>query len=671
MRLPDSKVPKYKILDDIDIPENVLKNWQTTVDMLAEIANVPAALIMRTHAHDIEVFISSHSQGNVYHTGEKSPLDIGLYCETVMSTQHKLLVPNALKYPEWDHNPDIELGMISYCGLPLSWPNGEIFGTICILDVKENSYIQQIHHLMERFRDSIHMSLTHIYETGQIRLQRNAAENAFLEIESHFKQLIESPPNAMLASSGADEKIIFINQKFIDIFGYTIEDVPDVAHWWPLAYPDNEYCEIVKLQWQKYMEQTEAGILCNPLESTVICKDGSTRYIQFHLASTEGKHLVEFIDMTERRRAELALQESQEKLNGLFELSPLGIALTDMNGRYLEFNEAFQAICGYSAEELKKLNYWMLTPSEYKEQEATQMEMLKTTGHYGPYEKTYRKKNGSLVPIRLNGMLVKGQAGHSQIWSIVEDLTEQKAVEKRLQEQRYERESLLGQQVAFQTISAIAHELNQPLAAISAYSEVALRALVEVGASLGEPLSRALNGCVDQAKRAGGSLHELLNFLHMGELVSEPIDLNKIVHDAVLISKIDGLGVFQPTIELEQDLPPVLANRIHVQKVVVNLMRNGFEAMRIAGVPDARLSIKVQTMTGRGMAQVTVQDSGPGLNAETAKLVFEPFFTTKSEGIGLGLVISRALIEANGGQLWIDPDAGPGATFHFTLPFVQ
>ena len=136
----ESKPPKYPILDEIEVPEDVLKNWQTTVDLLAEIAGTSAALIMRVHASVIEVFVASHSPCNVYHASEKEPLNTGLFCETVMSTQRELLVPNALKDPAWDRNPDIKLGMISYCGLPLTWPTSEIFGTICILDKQENTY---------------------------------------------------------------------------------------------------------------------------------------------------------------------------------------------------------------------------------------------------------------------------------------------------------------------------------------------------------------------------------------------------------------------------------------------------------------------------------------------------------------------------------------------------
>jgi diguanylate cyclase (GGDEF)-like protein/PAS domain S-box-containing protein len=127
------------------------------------------------------------------------------------------------------------------------------------------------------------------------------------------------------------------------------------------------------------------------------------------------------------------LPDNEEKLRGLFELSPLGIALTDMAGRYVEFNEAFRNICGYSAEELKALDYWTLTPRQYEADEARQLECLERTGHYGPYEKQYVRKDGSLIPLRLNGMLITGNDGQKYIWSIVEDITDRKRIEADLQ----------------------------------------------------------------------------------------------------------------------------------------------------------------------------------------------------------------------------------------------
>jgi len=184
MMSDEVKAPKYPILDDIEVSEKEIENWQITVDLLSKIANTPAALIMRVHSDEIEVFVSSHSTGNVYHHGEKAPLDSGLYCETVMSTQRELLVPNALKDPLWDKNPDIALGMISYFGLPVTWPGGEIFGTICILDRQENAYSQLIRDLLMRFRDSVQFSLDRIYDISVERKQAKEWEQ-FLSAVTH------------------------------------------------------------------------------------------------------------------------------------------------------------------------------------------------------------------------------------------------------------------------------------------------------------------------------------------------------------------------------------------------------------------------------------------------------------------------------------------------------
>jgi PAS domain S-box-containing protein len=132
------------------------------------------------------------------------------------------------------------------------------------------------------------------------------------------------------------------------------------------------------------------------------------------------------------RSASRNLRESEQRLRGLYDAPHVGIALTDMSGRYLQFNDAFREICGYTAEELGALDYWTLTPKKYEAAEAEQLESLNRTGHYGPYEKEYRRKDGSLIPLQLNGALLKGGDGQSYIWSIVEDITERKKLEARL-----------------------------------------------------------------------------------------------------------------------------------------------------------------------------------------------------------------------------------------------
>jgi two-component system sensor kinase FixL len=124
-------------------------------------------------------------------------------------------------------------------------------------------------------------------------------------------------------------------------------------------------------------------------------------------------------------------------------------------------------------------------------------------------------------------------------------------------------------------------------------------------------------------------------------------------------------------IELAPELAPVRANRLQVEKVLVNLVQNGIEAMHDAGVESKAITITVRTAADGRMAHITVRDSGPGLDEATLQRMFDPFFTTKASGLGMGLPISRAIIEAHGGRLWVEPPQGAGISVHFTLPFAQ
>lgn len=171
----------------IDIPEDIFRQWQKTVDLLARIASVPAALIMRVHPNDIEVFRSSISKGNPYKIGETAPFDrtCGLYCETVIRTGKALYVPNALIDKDWDSNPDIKLNMISYYGIPILYPDKTPFGTICILDSNTIQYSQTVKDTLYQFREMIE---THLYLIANNQLLEN---NIRLRIQTE-KKLTES-----------------------------------------------------------------------------------------------------------------------------------------------------------------------------------------------------------------------------------------------------------------------------------------------------------------------------------------------------------------------------------------------------------------------------------------------------------------------------------------------
>jgi hypothetical protein len=171
------------------IPNWTLEKWQTIVDTMAELVSVPAGLIMRINGAHIGCLIASRTPGNPYHPGDSEHLcHSGLYCETVINSRNRLLVPNALTDPHWENNPDIKLNMISYLGFPLFWPDARPFGTICVLDCKSNSYSDTYKRLIEQFREVIehHLALIYTESTG-----RQTAEEQVRQSEALLNQAQE------------------------------------------------------------------------------------------------------------------------------------------------------------------------------------------------------------------------------------------------------------------------------------------------------------------------------------------------------------------------------------------------------------------------------------------------------------------------------------------------
>jgi PAS domain S-box-containing protein len=252
----------------------------------------------------------------------------------------------------------------------------------------------------------------------------------------------------------------------------------------------------------------------------------------------------------------------------------------------------------------------------------------------------------------------------------VQDITRRKLLEKEIQEQRNEMDTLQKTQIASQTALAIAHEINQPLSAIATYCNAALMLLKAENPDL-EKIGKAVEASERQSLRAGQSIRELIVFLNMREFPTESFELNNEITSLLATARAEHELQFHAALQLEEGLPLIRANRVHVRKVLLNLLHNGMDAMHEAGVPEAAITITVRTIADKNVAQVTIRDNGPGFKEEEIQRLFEPFFTTKAKGIGMGLTISRALIEANGGQLWVDPQESPGATFHLTLPFAE
>lgn len=199
-----------------------------------------------------------------------------------------------------------------------------------------------------------------------------------------------------------------------------------------------------------------------------------------------------------------------------------------------------------------------------------------------------------------------------------------KNVGKSVAKLRSEEESLFKQQVAIHTASAIAHELNQPLTAISAYSEVALN-ILENNPNQRSKIKESLQNCVTQAQRAGDSLHELIASLHKADAHIENLDLNEIILDASHAVRSNGFSDFHQILQLESNLPTVSANRVQIKKAVINLLRNAVEAMSSANVTNSAITITVNTIAKEKLALVTIEDRGPGINPQIVHHIFDPF----------------------------------------------
>jgi len=411
-----------------------------------------------------------------------------------------------------------------------------------------------------------------------------------------------------------------------------------------------------------------------PDKITALTQDGRELHASARIQKLQagGKPLL-LVTIDRRSHAEEMLRLTQERFDLAKRAGGLGVYDRDLTSNKLFWDERSRELWGLDADE--EITYDKFEDRIHPEDRPSRSKELRhaldprNNGEYHTEFRIRRKNDGTECWIASSGKISFVAGKPVRLAGFMRDITEHKLIESQSHKRRDETESLLKQQIAIQTASAIAHEINQPLTAISAYSEVALHSMNSNNTN-SDSLRRALEGCVVQAQRAGDSLHELLNFLRQNEMDTEPTDINRLVRTCIDIAKRDGYGGFNPELDLEPGIASVMCNPLQIQKVILNLVRNAIEAIRNSDTA-AKILIKASTHSEKNMAQITVQDNGPGFDQDAARHIFEPFFTTKPNGIGMGLAISRSLVEANGGKLWYEQNAGTGATIHFTLPFAQ
>jgi PAS domain S-box-containing protein len=413
------------------------------------------------------------------------------------------------------------------------------------------------------------------------------------------------------------------------------------------------------------------SVLCVPLlkQATLI----GALYLENHLAPhvfTPARVAVltllasEAAISLENTRLYRELAERDARIRRLVEANIIGIVIWNFDGRILEANDAFLRMVGYSREDLLsgRVSWRGVTPDTWR---AADERALAATGICEPFEKEYVRQDGSRVPVLVGAALLEGRRDEGV--AFVLDLTERKRAEAAWHQAQAELAHVTRVMTMGELASSIAHEVNQPLAALVTNANAGLRWLTGDLPDL-EEARACLRRIIRDGHRAGDVITRMRSLVRKSPPAKARLDLNDTVQDVLLITEAEARRhrVMVRT-DLAAALPPVWGDRVQVQQVILNLVMNGIEA--VSEVTDRPRELLIRSRPeGSSHVLVAVQDRGIGLDEQSLERVFEAFYTTKPEGMGMGLSISRSIIEAHGGRLWASRNVGPGVTVQFTLP---
>ena len=374
-------------------------------------------------------------------------------------------------------------------------------------------------------------------------------------------------------------------------------------------------------------------------------------------------------DVTVQRAAEGALRSNANHLRSILSTVPDAMIVVDERGGILSFSAAAERLFGFTETEVVGSNVSRLMPNPDRDRHDKYLSGYLATGErkiigIGRIVIGARR-DGSTFPMALSVAEAIGEDGKRLFTGFVRDLTERQQTQLRLEELQSELIHVARVSAMGTMASTLAHELNQPITAVANYVEAVSDLLANPDPGDLPMIREALADAQKEAMRAGDIVRRLRNFVARGEVDKTVETLPSLISEAAAFGL---LGARENGIEtmfnLDAAASPVLVDKVQIQQVLLNLIRNAIEAM--ADSPERRLSVTSRD-DGAGFVRVTVADTGPGVAPEVVEQLFTAFVSTKAEGMGLGLSICRTIIEANGGRIWLEPGENGGSAFHFTL----
>jgi len=481
--------------------------------------------------------------------------------------------------------------------------------------------------------------------------------------EAKIRRLVDA--NVIGIFVGTDDGgVVEANDAFLRMVGYTRQEFRAAGVRWTDLTPH---------EWMQRSVQARTEVrmtgAAQPYEKEYFCRDGSRVPVLIGLADVgdgSGEIIAFVLNLTERKRAEEALRASEEKWKAVFENNPTMYFMVDPSGTILSVNPFGAEQLGYATEELVGRPVKMLFHEADVESGLRNKAIcLEHIGRTRSWELRKVRKNGEMLWVRETGRAMAIES-RPVVLVVSEDITERKRAEEALREMQAQLARANRVETMGQLTASIAHELNQPVAATVANAQAALRWLGRPAPELDE-VRHALDRILRDSVRAGAVVSRTRDLFRRASPRDDQVEINSTIREVIELTQNEATkhGVSVRPV-LAEGLPAIHGNRVELQQVLLNLIVNAVEAM---GEDDGPRDLLIGTSrTEADDVLVSVRDTGPGLAPEAVERLFNAFFTTKPSGLGLGLSISRSIVEAHGGRIWASANQPHGAVFQFTLP---